>query len=91
MNTAAKIHQLWRYLKIQDNEILIVRAYNQSKETDEFFVTETTDNGLQTTTTANMPELRVDRPFRLIQQRDSSGKYIIPSVKQLIRDELIDY
>ena len=91
MNTTFKIQKLWQYLGIQDDEILIVRRYHSSKGNDEFLIVESNHGELKISTTPNMPELRVDRPFHLIQQLDSAGKYIIPSVNQLIQDEVSDY
>lgn len=91
MNTTFKIQQIWQYLGIQDNEILIIRHYNESEEKDEFLVVETTQDGLKVTAVSTLPELRADTPFQIIQQRDSSGKFIIPSVTQLINDKVSDY
>lgn len=89
MNT--KIKQIWQYLEVQDDEILIVRSYNKKERKDEFLIAEATQDGLKITVSSNMPEPRLNRPFKMIQQRDSSGKYVIPSVEQLIRDKISDY
>ena len=89
MNT--KIQQIWQYLGVQDDEILIVRSFNKKERKDEFLIAEATQDGLKITVSSNMPEPRLNRPFKMIQQRDSSGKYIIPSVEQLIRDKISDY
>lgn len=91
MNTTFKIQQIWQYLGVQDDEILIIRHYNTSDKKDEFLVVEATQNGLKVTAVSTMPELRADQPFQIIQQRDSSGKFIIPSVTQLINDKVSDY
>lgn len=91
MNTTFKIQQIWQYLRVQDDEILIIRHYNKSDEKDEFLVVEATQDGLRTTAVSCLPELRQDKPFHIIQQRDSSGKFIIPSVTQLINDKVSDY
>lgn len=40
MNTTLKIKQLWEYLDIQDDEILIVRSYNQETKEDEYLIVE---------------------------------------------------
>lgn len=91
MNVALKIKQLWRYLKIQDDEILIVQSYNHASGTDEFFVTEKVGMELKTNVVSNIQLLHLNKPFRLIQQLDSSGKHTIPLVEQLKRDEIADY
>lgn len=38
MNTTFKIQQIWQYLGVQDDEILIIRHYNKSDDKDEFLV-----------------------------------------------------
>lgn len=91
MNTTLKIKQLWEYLDIQDDEILIVRSYNQETKEDEYLIVEKSQDGLKITTTVNLPEFKVARPFKMIQQRDSEGRYIIPSVEQMRQDKLSDY
>lgn len=91
METALKIQQLWRYLKIQDDEILIVQLYNQIKGSDEFLITEIVDKRLVTRTINSLQMLTTTKPFRLVQQLDYSGKHIIPLVEQLKRDEFVDY
>lgn len=91
MNTKTKIHELWDYLKIQDDEILIVRSYNATKETDEFIVAQMNDNEVEIIISDTMPKLIPGTSFQLIQQLDSDGKHKIPSVEQIKRDELLDY
>lgn len=91
MNTTLKIQRLWEYLGIQDDEILIVRSYNQETKEDDYLIVEKSLDGLKITTEAKMPELKADRPFQLIQQLDSDGHHIIPSVDQMIQDKLSDY
>lgn len=91
MNTTFQIQQLWQYLGVQDDKILIIRHYNQSDDNDEFLIVEATQNGLKITPACILPELRADMRFQIIQQRDSSGKFIIPSVNQLISDRVSDY
>ncbi len=91
MSTTFKIQQIWQYLGVQDDESLIIRHYNKSNKNDEFLIAEATRDGLKITSVSALPELRADRPFQLIQQRDSSGKFIIPSVNQLIKDKVSDY
>lgn len=91
MNEKLKLQKLWNYLEVQDNENLIVQSYNHEKGSDEFFVVESVKNELKITTSNSLPELKADKPFILVQQIDSTGKHIIPSVEQLKNDELIDY
>ena len=91
MNTTLKIQQIWQYLGIQDDEILIIRHYNTSEEKDEFLIVEAARDGLKITAAQSLPELRADKPFQIIQQRDSSGRFIVPSVTQLIQDKVSDY
>ncbi|MBD5323924.1 MAG: hypothetical protein HDS02_03700 [Bacteroides sp.] len=91
MNTIFKIQQIWQYLGVQDDEILIIRHYNDSDKKDEFLIVESTPDGLNVTTTNSMPELGIGKSFQMIQQRDSSGRFIIPSVAQLIQDKVSDY
>ena len=91
MNTTFKIQRIWQYLGVQDDEILIIRHYNDSDKKDEFLIVESTPNGLIITTSNSMPELGISKSFQMIQQRDSSGRFIIPSVAQLIQDKVNDY
>lgn len=91
MDTKFKIQQLWRYLKIQDDEVLVIQSYNRSNGADEFLVTEKVDMELKTNIVSNLQSLHADKPFRLIQQLDSSGKHAIPLVEQIICDEIADY
>lgn len=91
MDQKTKIQQLWRYLKVQDDETLIVQSYDHAKGSDEFIVAKMTGNELTVSVESRIPDLSADKPFRLIQQLDSSGRHIIPSVRQMKRDEQIDY
>lgn len=91
MDAKSKIKQLWRYLKIQDDETLIVRSYNHAKKSDEFFIAKMTGNGLSIIPEDSFPEFQPDKPFIFIQQLNSSGKHVIPSVRELIQDRLNDY
>ena len=38
MNMTFKIRQLWKYLRVQDDEILIVRSYNKRARKDEYVI-----------------------------------------------------
>jgi len=91
MNTNLKIRQLWRYLRIRDNEILIVQVYNPERLTDKYLVTEMRGGALTSRYMDEFLEYTSNRPFRLIQQLDSECHHVIPSVKQMKRDRLIDY
>lgn len=91
MNTRTKIRQLWGYLKIQDDELLIVRSFNATKKSDEYIVAKMVNNELKITTTDTMSEIHSGVAFQMIQQIGSDGKYKIPTVDQIKRDELLDY
>lgn len=91
MDTTFKIQQLWQYLKIQDDEVLIVQFYNHTNGYDEFLVTENVDGKLKTRIINSWQIPNINKPFRLIQQLDSFGKHTIPDVDQIKRDERADY
>ena len=91
MDATFKIQQLWQYLKIQDDEVLIVQFYNHANGYDEFFVTENVNGKLKTHIIDSLQISNINKPFRLIQQLDSSGKHMIPDVDQIKRDERADY
>ena len=91
MNIKSKIHKLWDYLKVQDDELLIVRSFNANNNSDEYIVTRMVDNELAITIMKTMPQLQPDVAFQLIQQIGADGKHTIPSVEQLKQDELLDY
>ena len=91
MNIGLKIKELWYYLKIQDDEVLIVKVYNKTKDCDEYIVAEKVNGSIETRQTDCIDDIIVDRPFRIIKQRNESGKFEIPSVKQMEHDKLIDY
>ncbi len=91
MDDSFKIKQLWQYLKIQDNEVLIVQLYNDNKKIDELLVVEKVCGKLEAHTVSSLQILHTDKPFRLIQMRDSFGKHRFPSVERLKHDKSIDY
>lgn len=91
MNVKSKIHKLWDYLKVQDDELLIVRSFNASKHSDEYIVAKMIGNELEITTTNEMPHLQPGIAFQLIQQIGSDGRHKIPSVEQLKQDRILDY
>lgn len=91
MNIKIKIQQLWDYLKVQDEELLIVRSFNATKNSDEYIVARKTGNELEITTTDIMPEIKPNMAFQMIQQIGADGRHKIPSVEQIKRDEMLDY
>lgn len=91
MNIKTKIHLLWDYLKVQDDELLIVRSFNATKDADEYIVAKMMNGKLEINTEDKMPDLSQGIPFQLIQQRGEDGKHKIPSVEQIKQDELLDY
>lgn len=90
METVSEIKQLWKYLEIQDDESLVVRVHNSGTDLDEFVVTQSTSNGLQSCVINDIEELG-NCHFYLVQQRDSRGNFVIPSVQQMILDKNLDY
>lgn len=91
METKSKIQKLWKYFGVQDNEILIVRSYNESKDKDEYIIAETNNGEFVITISDTFPQLMANQPFQIIQQRDSNGRFAIPSVEQIQQDETLDF
>lgn len=91
MNEKLKLQELWNYLEVQDDESLIVQSYNSEKCSDEYYVVKSENNQLKITIVESKSELDFNRPFVMVQQMDSDGRHIIPSVGQIKNDELIDY
>lgn len=91
MNTKQRIYQLWRYLEVRDDETLIVRSYNQKEDKDEYIIAESAPDHLEIRITSEFPDLRALQPFQMIQQRDSSGRFVIPSIAELTQDRVNDY
>lgn len=91
MDNESKICQLWRYLKIQDDEILVIPIYNKSLGVDEYAIAEKNQNKISIRTIQKMPELSLDKPFHLFQHIGAEGFHTVPSVEQLKRDEEMDY
>lgn len=91
MDIKSKILKLWDYLKVQDNEFLIVRSFNTDTNSDVYIVAKMIGNELEITTTNTMPTINPGISFQLIQQLGADRKYKVPSVDQIQRDELIDY
>lgn len=91
MNISVKIRQLWDYLKVQDNELLVVRSFNFAQNSDEYIVAKKIGDNLEVTTTDKMPDIEPGMAFQLIQQIGADGKHKIPSVNRMKEDESIDY
>lgn len=91
MNTKTKIRQLWDYLKVQDDELLIVRSFNTARHSDEYIVAKMNGTQLEITTTDTMPDIQPGTAFQMIQQIGADGKHKIPSVDQIKEDERLDY
>lgn len=91
MNTILRIQQIWQYLEVQDNEILIIRFYNHFHRKDEYLLVKSTNNGLTILLSETISDVICANPFRMIQQRNKAGQFIIPSVNQLIKDMVDDY
>lgn len=91
MDTKTKIHKLWDYLKVQDDELLIVRSFNVTENSNEYIVAEKHGTELEITTTSTMPKIQPGMSFHMIQQLGSDGKHKIPTVEQIKNDELLDY
>lgn len=86
-----KLQDLWRYLKIRDDETLIVASHNHQTKTDEYIIAELVGGELRITITTSLPIITGDKPMQIITQRGSDGKFEIPSVEQLERDQQLDY
>lgn len=86
-----EIHKLWKYLRIQDNEVLIIRFSKPSDGTDEYIVVKKEGNGLDISTSDTWPEAEIGDMWHKISQKDSNGRYVIPSVDDMIAEEEADY
>lgn len=91
MNIVFQISQLWHYLNIKDDEILIIPVYNPAIDADEYLVAEKKNKRIEFSKVDKMPELSLNKPFKLIQHLGEDGKHIIPSVDQMLKDSKIDY
>lgn len=90
MNKKMKIHELWKYLGLQDNETLIIRLTDTEGKQSYEIVT-LGPAGLNLKNIPVISDFEVFYPFRLIQQMDAEGQYVIPSVDQIERDKISDY
>ena len=92
MKTIVKIKELWEYLKIQDNEILVIQVYNPDTGRDEYIMAVIDGTDIMIETYPSFPEREIDgRPFQMVQHLDSDGRHAIPSVGQMAGDALADY
>lgn len=90
MSHLSKISLLWHYFKIRDNETLIIPSYNHEARRNEYIITKRQNNKFVVNIVDILPDLSLLQPFKLLQHRDSNGQFIIPSVKQIIKDEEMD-
>lgn len=92
MEEKRKIEELWRYLKIQDDEAMIIFRHNHAKGSDECAVVESEGGHLCMCVHENVEHaIKSLNKFRIVQYRDVYGKYATPSVLDLVKDELEDY
>lgn len=91
MNKKTKIKQLWEYLKIPRDGLLAVRAFCATKRHDVYYIAERKCGKMSVTVYDELSDIDTSRKFYLVSQIGSSGKHIIPSVRQLRRDECSDY
>lgn len=91
MDNEIKIRQLWRYLKIEDDEILIIQFYNQSTKAEEYAIAAKSNGEIEIRYEKDIPELSLNKPFHLFQHIGTEGKHIIPSVKELEEEKDMDY
>lgn len=91
MNIKEQIRDLWSYLKIQDKETLIIQAYNNQTKIDEFIIAKMAFGKINISTSKELPIFMPGDEFQIISHLDSHGKHRIPSVKQLMHEEDMDY
>lgn len=91
MKFESKIKKLWDYLKVRDDETLVVRRFNSDKGADEFISAVMKDGELTLSVSDEMPPLPMSANIRLVQRRGRMGRHVIPSASMLERDKLIDY
>ncbi len=96
-----KIQKLWRYLKIQD-EHLIIRVSDHKNQTEDLLVVyRLPEDGLAYNRIKWSKDCHGDspigwlmsygKPFRLIQQRNENGDFVIPDVDEWIAEQESDY
>lgn len=91
MTNNSKIKNLWRYLNIQDEEVLIVKMFNLSKNADDYIIARKVNDKIAVLRTDDFWKYVKDRDFRLIQYRNYEQKFDIPSPERLEHDKEIDY
>lgn len=91
MDIKDNIVRLWRYLNIQDDTTLIVKAYLPERGKDVAIVATGTQGELNIEVSDTFPALDENMDFHIIEQRDSDGRYVIPSVERMIQDKNTDY
>lgn len=91
MTNNSKIKNLWRYLNIQDEEVLIVKMFNLSKNADDYIIARKVNGRIVVLRTDDFWKCVKDRDFRLIQYRNYEQKFDIPSPERLEHDKEIDY
>lgn len=91
MNIKKEMCLLWRHLKIQDKEMLIVPWYDKESQSNKFIVGKISNNQFIVEILDEMPDLSDGKPFHIIQQIGSDKKYRLPTVKDIVHDEKLDY
>lgn len=91
MNDIQKIRQLWHYLELTDDEMLIIPAYNTDLNKDEYLVITMPEQTMNIVVAGEKPDFNLLHAFHYISQRDARGRYRIPSVTQMERDKKMDY
>lgn len=87
----AKLQNLWRYLKMRDDETLIVASHNHQTNTAEYLIADLVGGELRITSSTSIPTPTANKPMQIITRRGSDGKYEIPIVEQLERERRLDY
>lgn len=91
MNNKQQIQELWSYLKIQANELLVLKNYNQLTRTDEYILAKMVNNQLDISVTSEMPQFNQGEDFLVFKHLNADGKCDIPSVAQLEIERNMDY
>lgn len=89
--------KLWRYLKIQD-EHLLIRISSLNDKTERVLIVEKDEGGELRFDDVKIPPSGFNewvkeykQPFTLVQQRDENGCFFVPDINKWIMDEQIDY
>lgn len=89
MNKKLKIKQLWHYLKIQD-ELLVIQVHNSSSGADEYLVVEMVNDELQIHTVSELQDVPTGN-LRIVSYRDDDGNLAVPDVDRIARERESDY